>query len=413
MNYDVIITGARCAGASLAILLGQLGYKVLLLDRSQFPSNTTSTHIVGEIDIYKELGVFEQLEESGAPSLHRMRIDLDGTFFESDIIVTQRALGLRRTEFDYILLQKASSFSNVTVKQNHKVNKVLKDNEGKTIGVEVKSRNEVSKQYGTIVIGADGRNSTIASQVHSPYVYESEMMRAGFYGYFKNVNPLTHPCVEWYFNQGDIIFCTPTNDDLHTILVMPHPDHYTDSQQNIKETLLKSIMKNKNLRLRLENASIIDGVKGIGPLKMFIRHSFGPGWALVGDAGAWIHPVSGTGMDDAVLSAKELSIAIDLYFKGVKSWEDALHVYQTKRDQIINIQINRVLSTLQRADQPLTPEKQAWLKLICTFPSIVYDLGNAGSDVLDFLHFKNQDDLKMLVSLEKRKIIHEMRRNHT
>ena len=42
--YDVIVIGARVAGASLAMMLARSGMRVLLVDRATFPSDTLSTH---------------------------------------------------------------------------------------------------------------------------------------------------------------------------------------------------------------------------------------------------------------------------------------------------------------------------------------------------------------------------------
>src|SRR5262245_27887104 len=44
--YDVIVIGARCAGASTALLLGRKGYKVLLVDRARFPSDVPHGHFI-------------------------------------------------------------------------------------------------------------------------------------------------------------------------------------------------------------------------------------------------------------------------------------------------------------------------------------------------------------------------------
>ena len=44
--YDVIIVGARCAGASAALSLARQGVRVLLADRAGFPSDTVSTHLL-------------------------------------------------------------------------------------------------------------------------------------------------------------------------------------------------------------------------------------------------------------------------------------------------------------------------------------------------------------------------------
>ena len=42
--YDAIVIGARCGGAPTAMLLARKGYRVLMVDRATFPSDTVSTH---------------------------------------------------------------------------------------------------------------------------------------------------------------------------------------------------------------------------------------------------------------------------------------------------------------------------------------------------------------------------------
>ena len=42
--HDVVVVGARAAGAATALLLARLGHDVVLLDRADFPSDTLSTH---------------------------------------------------------------------------------------------------------------------------------------------------------------------------------------------------------------------------------------------------------------------------------------------------------------------------------------------------------------------------------
>ena len=44
--YDAIIIGARCAGAPTAMLLARAGHRILLLDKSTFPSDKLSTHYI-------------------------------------------------------------------------------------------------------------------------------------------------------------------------------------------------------------------------------------------------------------------------------------------------------------------------------------------------------------------------------
>jgi glycerol-3-phosphate dehydrogenase len=44
--YDAIVVGARCAGSATALLLARKGYRVLLVDKVTFPSDTISGHFI-------------------------------------------------------------------------------------------------------------------------------------------------------------------------------------------------------------------------------------------------------------------------------------------------------------------------------------------------------------------------------
>ena len=78
--FDAIVVGARCAGSPTAMLLARQGYRVLMVDRATFPSDTVSTHIVhplgvsalsrwGLLDRLTELAA--ELEAGAAASLYR------------------------------------------------------------------------------------------------------------------------------------------------------------------------------------------------------------------------------------------------------------------------------------------------------------------------------------------------------
>src|SRR3954468_1890582 len=76
-TYDAIIVGARCAGAPTAMLLARKGYRVLLLDRARFPSDTLSTHVVQPlgVDALRRWGLLERLAATGCPAAHTYVFD--------------------------------------------------------------------------------------------------------------------------------------------------------------------------------------------------------------------------------------------------------------------------------------------------------------------------------------------------
>jgi 2-polyprenyl-6-methoxyphenol hydroxylase-like FAD-dependent oxidoreductase len=75
--YDVIVVGGRVAGSSTAMLLARRGYKVLVVDRAAFPSDTLSTHQVQVpgIAMLDRWGLLDRVIASGAPATRHLRFD--------------------------------------------------------------------------------------------------------------------------------------------------------------------------------------------------------------------------------------------------------------------------------------------------------------------------------------------------
>ena len=75
--FDAIIVGARCAGSPTAMLLARKGYRVLLVDRATFPSDTVSTHIVHPLGVeaLSRWGLLERLVATGCPPIDTYRFD--------------------------------------------------------------------------------------------------------------------------------------------------------------------------------------------------------------------------------------------------------------------------------------------------------------------------------------------------
>lgn len=46
-DYDLVIIDARMAGSTLAVLVGEAGYRVLLVDRAAFPSPMLKSQVFG------------------------------------------------------------------------------------------------------------------------------------------------------------------------------------------------------------------------------------------------------------------------------------------------------------------------------------------------------------------------------
>src|SRR5678809_259192 len=76
-TYDAIVVGARCAGSPTAMLLSRKGYRVLVVDRATFPSDTISTHVVHPraVAALARWGLIERLKATGCPPIHTYTFD--------------------------------------------------------------------------------------------------------------------------------------------------------------------------------------------------------------------------------------------------------------------------------------------------------------------------------------------------
>ena len=111
--YDAIVVGARCAGAPTAMLLARKGYRVLLVDKARFPSDTISTHIIWPhgAEIMDRWGLLDRLAATGCPPVALdMTFDVGPFALKGGVTDTNRGRGgfcPRRTVLDKILVDGA------------------------------------------------------------------------------------------------------------------------------------------------------------------------------------------------------------------------------------------------------------------------------------------------------------------
>ncbi|WP_053217805.1 NAD(P)/FAD-dependent oxidoreductase [Virgibacillus senegalensis] len=378
--YDIIIVGARCAGASLCIRLAELGYRILILDKSHFPSDTNSTHIFGEIYFFERYNIKERLTAVPSPDIKRMRVDLEGSVFEADIMMTDRVTTMRRIELDQMLVQRMEQYDNVTFVKEASFVKAIKNSEVSHRVSYIKSNKEFFEE-GKVIIGADGKYSKFAKNFAAPIEHKTESQPPAFYGYFSSVKPLTPPCVEWYVADSHICICTPTNNHLHTVLITPLIDQ-NDWAKQPREKFMSTLPKFSNLYSRFSSMDEEVVIKGIGKREMYIKKAFGDHWAIVGDALGWVHPISGSGMDDAFLGSELLAQSLHHYFQGLDEWQNVMENYETEIKKHLLSQINRVLTTFETFKHPIPHKQLEYVNLFCTYPSLIHRFGSHSSETI-------------------------------
>ncbi|MEH7333824.1 NAD(P)/FAD-dependent oxidoreductase [Neobacillus drentensis] len=340
-QYDVIIVGGRVAGAAAAYELSQKGFKVLLLERSQFPSDILSTHnfFNNSLLMLKEIGVLGKLLATGTPTYKRAFIQFDHEVIDGEFPEVEgetNCLCIRRTFLDQILFDHAASQENVTALQRMRVKDILEE-EGVVTGVRAVDDNGETHQFtAKLVIGADGRNSTIRKKVNSEKWKSIPTDFASYVGYVKDFTQNGERCAEFYKMMDKLIIAFPTSDEQHVIGIMfPLEDkEWVERFKSNPEEAFRSLVNvgfaNTDLRRRLEAASFVGQVKGLLGYDNDWYNGMGKGWALVGDALSFKDPAVGQGMHDALYGARIMAEILSHHADWSKNWEQMAEQYNQK-----------------------------------------------------------------------------------
>jgi flavin-dependent dehydrogenase len=327
--YDAIIIGARCAGSPTAMLLARRGYKILLVDKACFPSDTLSTHIVWQPGAahLKRWGLLERVSASNCPPLPNLAVD-----FGAVTLVGQAPPADGVTEFymprrkilDKILVDAAVD-AGAELREQFMVQGLLEDN-GRVMGIRGRSRDGVTvSETARVVIGADGMRSIVAQTVRSPEYRTKPSMTCWYYSYW------SHLAVEtpiFYSRVGRAVGAMPTHDGLIGIAVAWKNAEFHQFRRDIPSNFMKSLEVAPEFADRVRQAKREEPFIGTADVPSFFRKSYGPGWALVGDAAYHKDPITAQGISDAFYGAELLAEAIDAGLSGQQPMHDTLAAYE-------------------------------------------------------------------------------------
>ena len=358
-RYDAIVVGARCAGSSTAMLLARKGYKVLVVDRASFPSDTVSTHLLHPpgVAALQRWGLLERLTATDCPSIDTYAFDF-GPFTISGTPGTEEApvaYAPRRTVLDKLLVDAASE-AGAEVREGFTVTDVVVQ-DGRVSGVRGHTKHgQTLTEHARVVVGADGRHSRVARGVGPEQYHQKPPLLCGYYSYWSDL-PM-HGRFETWIRPDRAFAAWPTNDGL-TLVIGGWPYAELDANKgDIEGNYLKMLELAPAFADRVRAARREARFVGTA-VPNYFRKPFGPGWALVGDAGYNKDFVTAQGMHDAFRDAELCATALDESFSGTSSFDVALGRYQATRDsQVLPMyEFTTQLATLE----PPPPELQQLL----------------------------------------------------
>ncbi|MFN2625871.1 MAG: NAD(P)/FAD-dependent oxidoreductase [Mycobacteriales bacterium] len=331
-QYDAIVVGARCAGSPTAMLLARKGYRVLAVDHATFPSDSFSTHVIhaSGVAALKRWGLLDEIAKTGCPPFDLHSFDfgpfaLTGT--PRPVEGNSTGYAPRRIVLDKILVDAAAR-AGAEVRERFSVEDVLME-DGVVVGIRGHDEGgQTVEERAPVVIGADGRHSLVAKAVDAPQYHDKPMLQWSYFSYWSGL-PMSG--MEIYIRPDRGWAAVPTNDGL-TMLVIGWP--YAEAKAykaDIEGNYLKTLELAPELAERVRAAKREERFVG-GAVPNFFRKPYGPGWALVGDAGYNKDPITAQGISDAFRDAELCATALDETFTGARSFDDAMSDYQLTRD---------------------------------------------------------------------------------
>jgi 2-polyprenyl-6-methoxyphenol hydroxylase-like FAD-dependent oxidoreductase len=360
--FDAIVVGARCAGSPTAMLLARKGYRVLMVDRASFPSDTVSTHILHPLGAgaLSKWGLLEDLARSGCPPIHTYAFDF-GPFTLAGAPGTKDAPVAycpRRTVLDKLLVDAAAR-SGVEIRERFAVAEVLME-DGRVVGIKGRSEEGDSIiERAAVVVGADGRASILAKTVQAEQYDEKPPLLAGYYTYWSGL-PMEGR-FENYARDHRGFAVAPTHDDLTMVIAGWPYAEFAANKKDIEGNYLRTLELAPAFADRLRGAKREARFAGAA-VPNYFRKPHGPGWALVGDAGYNRDFITGQGIMDAFHDAELCAEALDEAFSGTRPFDAAMSEYQRRRDARVKSMYDFTceLATLE----PPPPELQQLLGAI-------------------------------------------------
>ncbi len=329
--YDVIIAGARPAGAATALLLARAGARVLVVEREGHGTDTLSTHALMRAGLmqFASWGLSEQLAATGAPAVRRTSFVYGNEEIAIEIKPqhgVEALMAPRRTVLDP-LLTAAASASGAEIRYRVALDDVLRDGTGRVIGARLRTADTAFEVRAGLVIGADGRRSRVARAVDARVTTAGRHACAARYVY---VSGLEDRGYRWHFGRGATAGAIPTNDGLHAVFVgLPPARFRRQAHVPPAETICTLLAEvHPGLAEEVAAGSFAGHPLGFAGEPGYLRQPFGPGWALVGDAGYFKDPITAHGITDALRDAELLARAV------TEGTDAALVRYAATRDAL-------------------------------------------------------------------------------
>jgi flavin-dependent dehydrogenase len=310
------------------MLLARRGLDVLLVDRARLPSDLPHGHFIHRHGPRRlsDWGLLDRVLETGCPAVTSVVTDfgdfpLEGSDLSMDGVPV--GLGPRRRELDAVLVEAAVE-AGAELRDGYAVRDLVFDGD-RVVGVE----SDHGPERARFVVGADGRGSAVARRVEAAEYESVPTLTCWYFSYWSGVSG---DALEIYDRNRRVVFAFPTNDGLFAVFCAWPIDELDSVRSDTETAVLEAVDGCPELAERVRTGSREERIAGAVQLPNFLRKPYGPGWALVGDAGCHKDPYRALGVCDAFRDAELLADALGSVVEGTGSEEELLAGYERARN---------------------------------------------------------------------------------
>jgi len=346
---DVIIVGGGPAGTTAATLLHRRGWTVTLFEREKHPRFHIGESLLPKnLPILEELGVLDDVRRIG---VHKPGADFcqPGKPDEYSVFSFARALGntpshayqVKRSEFDELLFKNCRA-SGINALEEHCVSRVeLNDNGAHTVLVAGPDQSESTWEC-RYLIDASGRDTLLASQ-EKWKLRNRKHASAALFTHFKGVaaragNDVDKGNIGIYWFDGGWIWIIPLRGGTASVGAVCRPEYLQERQSSQTDFLRESIMRCPGAWERVKNAKPLMPAQATGNYSYSSCQHTGDGFALIGDAYAFVDPVFSSGVYLAMSSATKIVPVAEQWLQGDRT------AYEKSAKKYSNV-INRGINT--------------------------------------------------------------------
>src|SRR4051794_30156684 len=288
--------------------------KVAVVEKATFPHDTLSSHVfeADGLGFLNRLGVGDELRDTGAVFANRIEVTMEDVQLDAPLPTRSGDLAgfgsVRRTVLDPILARAAEE-AGAEVRMGTKVTGLVQEG-GRVRGVRAGGDGGDVELRASLVVGADGRDSTVARLTGSRRYNLTPNERAIYWAYYEGADPGPDPAFLFHRRGSRFLLALPTDGGLYQVLVWMELSELDSFRRDSDGHFMDHVRSSPAISRAVEGARRVGKFVGSSRWTGFFREASGPGWVLAGDAGHFKDPAPGRGIGDAFIQAETLAPAI-------------------------------------------------------------------------------------------------------